>query len=128
VTLSWPDDAGEHRDAAGLSRAAIEMLAIICLSSTCHPRGRIEEIRGVIYFQGDAGRAAGNRLDPPARAAAKTPGRPLTPSEPRRAFFFCRSSVWKQLGDLPGLEELKGDGPSGFARLPSGFSVPHAFR
>ena len=51
-----------------LSRAAIETLAIIAYHQPV-TRAEIEEIRGVTDLEGLGRRAAGDRMDPPARAA-----------------------------------------------------------
>ena len=63
--LSWLMTR-ESTETRRLSRAAIEMLAIIAYHQPV-TRAEIEEIRGVDHLQGDARRAAGNRLDPAAR-------------------------------------------------------------
>ena len=55
-----------------LSRAAVETLAIVAYHQPV-TRAEIEEIRGVVSGGGHARRAAENRLDPPARAAARRP-------------------------------------------------------
>jgi segregation and condensation protein B len=54
------------------------------------------------------------------RGRRKTPGRPLTFGTTE--VFLSQFSL-EALGDLPGLEELKGTGLLD-SRLPSGFSVP----
>src|SRR5665213_3072480 len=54
------------------------------------------------------------------RGRRKTPGRPLTFGTTET--FLSQFSL-EALGDLPGLEELKGTGLLD-SRLPSGFSVP----
>jgi segregation and condensation protein B len=54
------------------------------------------------------------------RGRRKTPGRPLTFGTTEA--FLSQFSL-EALGDLPGLEELKGTGLLD-SRLPSGFSVP----
>ena len=51
-----------------LSRAAIETLAIIAYHQPV-TRAEIEDIRGVTHLEGLGRRAAGDRLDPPARPA-----------------------------------------------------------
>ena len=54
------------------------------------------------------------------RGRRKTPGRPLTFGTTED---FLSQFTLEQLGDLPGLEELKGTGLLD-SRLPTGFSVP----
>jgi segregation and condensation protein B len=90
----------ESTETRRLSRAAIEMLAIIAYHQPVS-RAEIEEIRGVVTSKG-------------------TPGRPLTFGTTEA--FLSQFSL-EALGDLPGLEELKGTGLLD-SRLPSGFSVP----
>src|SRR4029079_4410077 len=101
-----------------LSRAAIEVLAIIAYHQPV-TRAEIEEIRGVVTSKGT--------LDVlletgwiHARGRRKTPGRPLTFGTTEA---FLSQFTLEQLGDLPGLDELKGTGLLD-SRLPTGVSVP----
>jgi segregation and condensation protein B len=101
-----------------LSRAAIETLAIVAYHQPV-TRAEIEEIRGVTISKGtlDALIEMGwVRL----RGRRKVPGRPVTYGTTEQ---FLMHFGLDQVGDLPGLEELKG---AGFLddRLPAGFSVP----
>ncbi|BAS00790.1 segregation and condensation protein B [Blastochloris viridis] len=101
-----------------LSRAALETLAIIAYHQPV-TRAEIEEIRGVSTNKGtldvllETGWA---RL----RGRRRSPGRPVTygTTEAFLVHFGLES-----IGDLPGLEELKG---AGFLdnRLPATFAVP----
>ena len=69
--------------------------------------------------QGHARRAAGNRLDPPAR-----PPQGAGPAgHLRHHRGFLAHFGLEAIGDLPGLDELKGAGLLD-GRLPAGFSVP----
>jgi segregation and condensation protein B len=101
-----------------LSRAAIEMLAIIAYHQPV-TRAEIEEIRGVITSKGTLDVLLETGWIRP-RGRRKTPGRPLTFGTTEA--FLSQFSL-EALGDLPGLEELKGTGLLD-SRLPSGFSVP----
>ena len=102
-----------------LSRAAIETLAIIAYHQPV-TRAEIEDIRGVMVSKGtiDALMEVGwVRI----RGRRRTPGRPVTygTTEPFLAHFGLEN-----VGDLPGMEELKA---AGFldAVPPSSFSVPN---
>src|SRR3984893_6683772 len=82
-------------------------------------RAPIEKTRGVITSKGPLD----VRLEPGwirPRGRRKTPGRPLTFGTTEA--FLSQFSL-EALGDLPGLEELKGTGLLD-SRLPGGFSVP----
>ena len=83
-------------------------------------RAEVEEIRGVVMSKGTLRRADGDRLDQAAR-----PPQGAGPADHLRhhARNSCRISAWRQLGDLPGLDELKGSGLLD-GRLPPGFAVP----
>jgi segregation and condensation protein B len=101
-----------------LSRAAIETLAIIAYHQPV-TRAEIEDIRGVMVSKGtvDALMEVGwVRI----RGRRRTPGRPVTygTTEAFLVHFGLES-----IGDLPGMDELKG---AGFldAAPPSGFAVP----
>src|SRR5882762_4359030 len=101
-----------------LSRAAIETLAIIAYHQPV-TRTEIEDIRGVTTSKGSVDVLLQTGWIRP-RGRRKSPGRPLTygTSEAFLSHFGLDA-----LGDLPGLEELKGAGLLD-GRLPPGFSVP----
>src|ERR1019366_9286354 len=108
----------ESTETRRLSRAAIEMLAIIAYHQPV-TRAEIEEIRGVITSKGTLDVLLETGWIRP-RGRRKTPGRPLTFGTTEA--FLSQFSL-EALGDLPGLEELKGTGLLD-SRLPSGFGVP----
>jgi segregation and condensation protein B len=101
-----------------LSRAAIETLAIIAYHQPV-TRAEIEELRGVSTSKGSVDVLLETGWIRP-RGRRKSPGRPLTygTSETFLSHFGLDA-----VGDLPGLEELKGAGMLD-GRLPPGFSVP----
>ena len=101
-----------------LSRAANETLAIIAYHQPV-TRAEIEDIRGVTVSKGTVDVLMETGWVRP-RGRRKSPGRPLTygTSETFLSHFGLDA-----LGDLPGLEELKGAGLLD-GRLPPGFSVP----
>ena len=101
-----------------LSRAAIETLAIIAYHQPV-TRAEIEDIRGVTTSKGSVDVLLETGWIRP-RGRRKSPGRPLTygTSEAFLSHFGLDA-----VGDLPGLEELKGSGLLD-GRLPPGFSVP----
>jgi segregation and condensation protein B len=101
-----------------LSRAAIETLAIIAYHQPV-TRAEIEDIRGVSTSKGSVDVLLQTGWIRP-RGRRKSPGRPLTygTSEAFLSHFGLDA-----LGDLPGLEELRGAGLLD-GRLPPGFSVP----
>src|SRR6516164_3228008 len=101
-----------------LSRAAIETLAIIAYHQPV-TRAEIEEIRGVTTSKGSVAVLLETGWIRP-RGRRKSPGRPVTygTSEAFLSHFGLDA-----VGDLPGLEELKGSGLLD-GRLPPGFSVP----
>ncbi len=101
-----------------LSRAAIEVLAIIAYHQPV-TRAEIEEIRGVVTSKGTLDVLLETGWIRP-RGRRKTPGRPLTFGTTEA--FLSQFSL-EALGDLPGLEELKGAGLLD-TRLPGGFNVP----
>jgi segregation and condensation protein B len=101
-----------------LSRAAIETLAIIAYHQPV-TRAEIEEIRGVVTSKGTLDVLLETGWIRP-RGRRKTPGRPLTFGTTES--FLSQFSL-EALGDLPGLEELKGTGLLD-TRLPTGFTVP----
>ena len=101
-----------------LSRAAIETLAIVAYHQPV-TRAEVEEIRGVTTSKGTLDvllETGWIKL----RGRRKAPGRPVTygTSEAFLSHFGLDA-----VGDLPGLEELKGSGLLD-RRLPPGFSVP----
>jgi segregation and condensation protein B len=101
-----------------LSRAAVETLAIIAYHQPV-TRAEIEEIRGVTTSKGSVDVLLETGWIRP-RGRRKSPGRPVTygTSEAFLSHFGLDA-----VGDLPGLEELKGSGLLD-GRLPPGFSVP----
>jgi segregation and condensation protein B len=101
-----------------LSRAAIETLAIVAYHQPV-TRAEIEDIRGVSASKGTLDvllETGWVRL----RGRRKSPGRPVTfgTSEAFLSHFGLEA-----LGDLPGLEELKGAGLLE-GGLPPGFNIP----
>ncbi|MDB5548460.1 MAG: condensin subunit ScpB [Tardiphaga sp.] len=108
----------ESTETRRLSRAAIEMLAIIAYHQPV-TRAEIEDIRGVVTSKGTLDVLLVTGWIKP-RGRRKTPGRPLTFGTTEA--FLSQFSL-EALGDLPGLEELKGSGLLD-SRLPGGFSVP----
>jgi segregation and condensation protein B len=115
--LSWllsRDDKEQKK----LSRAAIETLAIIAYHQPV-TRADIEEIRGVAVSKGalDVLMETGwIRM----RGRRKAPGRPITYGT--TTDFLIHFGL-EAIGDLPGLDELKGAGLFE-GRLPPGFGVP----
>ena len=108
----------ESTETRRLSRAAIEVLAIIAYHQPV-TRAEIEEIRGVVTSKGTLDVLLETGWIRP-RGRRKTPGRPLTFGTTEA--FLSQFSL-EALGDLPGLEELKGTGMLD-TRLPTGFTVP----
>jgi segregation and condensation protein B len=101
-----------------LSRAAIETLAIVAYHQPV-TRAEVEEIRGV--------QAAAGTLDVllktgwiRPRGRRKAPGRPITYGTTET---FLSHFGLEEVGDLPGLDELKGAGLLE-GSLPAGFAVP----
>jgi segregation and condensation protein B len=101
-----------------LSRAAIETLAIIAYHQPV-TRAEIEEIRGVTTSKGSVDVLLETGWIRP-RGWRKAPGRPVTYGT--TAEFLSHFGL-DAVGDLPGLEELKGSGMLD-GRLPPEFSVP----
>jgi segregation and condensation protein B len=101
-----------------LSKAAMETLAIIAYHQPV-TRAEIEEIRGVAISKGtldmllEIGWAK-------MRGRRKTPGRPVTYGTTEA---FLSHFGLNEVGDLPGLQELKGAGLLD-ANLPPGFDMP----
>ncbi len=108
----------ETTETRRLSRAAIEMLAIIAYHQPV-TRAEIEQIRGVMTSKGTLDVLLETGWVRP-RGRRKTPGRPLTFGTTEA--FLSQFSL-EGLGDLPGLDELKGTGLLD-SRLPTGFNVP----
>src|SRR6201998_714443 len=115
--LSWLMTR-ESTETRRRSRAAIEMLGVIA-SHQPVTRAEIEEIRGVVTSKGTLDVLLETGWIRP-RGRRKTPGRPLTFGATES--FLSQFSL-EALGDLPGLEELKGTGMLD-TRLPTGFTVP----
>jgi segregation and condensation protein B len=115
--LSWllSKESTERRK---LSRAAIETLAIIAYHQPV-TRTEIEELRGVSTSAGSVDVLLETGWIRP-RGRRKSPGRPVTYGT--TADFLSHFGL-DAVGDLPGLEELKGSGMFD-GRLPAGFSVP----
>ena len=117
------DDLGWLLSASGrelrkLSRAAMETLAIIAYHQPA-TRAEIEDIRGVAVAKGTLDvllETGWIRL----RGRRRAPGRPITYGTTER---FLLHFGLEQIGDLPGLEELRGAGLFD-GRLPPSFSVP----
>jgi segregation and condensation protein B len=101
-----------------LSRAAIETLAIIAYHQPV-TRTEIEEIRGVSTSKGSLDVLLQTSWIRP-RGRRKAPGRPVTYGTTEA---FLSHFGLDGVGDLPGLDELKGSGLLD-GRLPPGFSVP----
>jgi segregation and condensation protein B len=101
-----------------LSKAAMETLSIIAYHQPI-TRAEIEEIRGVAISKGtldillDIGWVK-------MRGRRKTPGRPVTYGTTEA---FLSHFGLNEIGDLPGLQELKGAGLLE-ANLPPGFDIP----
>ena len=115
--LSWLMTR-ESTETRRLSRAAIETLAIIAYHQPV-TRAEIEDVRGVITSKGTLDVLLETGWIKP-RGRRKTPGRPLTFGTTEA--FLSQFSL-EALGDLPGLDELKGTGLLD-PRLPSSFSIP----
>jgi len=110
--------AREQVEEKKLSRAALETLAIIAYHQPA-TRAEIEEIRGVAISKGTLDTLLETgwiRL----RGRRKAPGRPITYGT---TDSFLMHFGLEQIGDLPGLDELKGAGLFD-GRLPKGFGVP----
>jgi len=115
--LSWLLSK-ESTETRKLSRAAIETLAIIAYHQTV-TRGEIEDLRGVSTSKCSVDVLLETGWIKP-RGRRKAPGRPLTYGTTET---FLSHFGLDAVGDLPGLDELKGLGLLD-GRLPSGFSVP----
>ncbi len=101
-----------------LSRAAMETLAIIAYHQPV-TRAEIEEIRGVQTSPGTLDMLLKTGWIRP-RGRRKAPGRPITYGTTEA---FLSNFGLEEVGDLPGLEELKGSGLIE-GSLPTGFAVP----
>ena len=106
------------REQRKLSRAAMETLAIIAYHQPT-TRAEIEDIRGVAISKGTLDvllETGWVRL----RGRRRAPGRPITYGTTEG---FLLHFGLEAIGDLPGLDELRGAGLFD-GRLPSGFAVP----
>ena len=101
-----------------LSRAAIETLAIVAYHQPV-TRAEIEEIRGVATAAGTLDVLLKTGWIRP-RGRRKAPGRPITYGTTET---FLSHFGLEEVGDLPGLDELKGAGLLE-GNLPPGFAVP----
>jgi segregation and condensation protein B len=108
----------ESTETRKLSRAAIEMLAIIAYHQPV-TRAEIEDIRGISAAKGTIDVLLETGWIRP-RGRRKAPGRPLTYGTTEQ---FLSHFGLEALSDLPGLDELKGSGLLD-GRLPAGFAVP----
>jgi segregation and condensation protein B len=127
VGASWAfrtaDDLGWLLSASGrevrkLSRAAMETLAIIAYHQPA-TRAEVEEIRGVAVAKGTLDvllETGWVRL----RGRRRSPGRPITYGTTEQ---FLLHFGLEAIGDLPGLDELRGAGLFDEG-LPPGFAVP----
>lgn len=117
------DDLGfllqrEAVEAKKLSRAALEMLAVIAYHQPV-TRSEIEEIRGVATSKGTLDvllETGWVRM----RGRRRTPGRPVTYGT---TDGFLDHFGLEEVRDLPGLDELKGAGLLQ-SQLPPGFRIP----
>lgn len=117
------DDLGyllrrEKLEERKLSKAALETLAIIAYHQPV-TRAEIEDIRGVAISKGTLDmllEIGWVRM----RGRRKTPGRPVTYGTTEA---FLSHFGLNEVGDLPGLQELKGAGLLD-ANLPPGFDIP----
>jgi segregation and condensation protein B len=101
-----------------LSRAAIETLAIVAYHQPV-TRAEIEEIRGVVTAAGTLDVLLKTGWIRP-RGRRKAPGRPITYGTTE---VFLSHFGLEEVGDLPGLDELKGAGLLE-GNMPAGFGVP----
>jgi segregation and condensation protein B len=111
----------EEQETRPLSRAALETLAIIAYHQPA-TRAEIEEVRGVATGKGTIDlllEAGWIRM----RGRRRTPGRPVTYGTTEA---FLDHFGLEALGDLPGLDELKGSGLLS-NRLPPSLQIPLPF-
>ena len=101
-----------------LSRAAVETLAIVAYHQPV-TRAEVEEIRGVATATGTLDVLLKTGWIRP-RGRRKAPGRPITYGTTEA---FLSHFGLEEVGDLPGLDELKGAGLIE-GNLPPGFAVP----
>jgi segregation and condensation protein B len=117
VDLAWMLTR-DDREPRKMSRAAIETLAIVAYHQPV-TRADIEEIRGVAVSKGALDvlmEANWVRM----RGRRRAPGRPITYGTTQD--FLVHFGL-DAVGDLPGLDELKGAGLFE-GKLPQGFEVP----
>ncbi|WP_332685939.1 SMC-Scp complex subunit ScpB [Devosia sp.] len=111
----------EEQETRPLSRAALETLSIIAYHQPS-TRAEIEEVRGVATGKGTIDllmEAGWIRM----RGRRRTPGRPVTYGTTEA---FLDHFGLESLGDLPGLDELKGSGLLS-GRLPPNMQIPLPF-
>lgn len=111
----------EEQETRPLSRAALETLSIIAYHQPS-TRAEIEEVRGVATGKGTIDllmEAGWIRM----RGRRRTPGRPVTYGTTEA---FLDHFGLESLGDLPGLDELKGSGLLS-GRLPPDMQIPLPF-
>lgn len=111
----------EEHETRPLSRAALETLSIIAYHQPA-TRAEIEEVRGVATGKGTLDllmEAGWVRM----RGRRRTPGRPVTYGTTEA---FLDHFGLETLGDLPGLEDLKGAGLLS-GRLPADLQIPLPF-
>ena len=111
----------EESETRPLSRAALETLSIIAYHQPA-TRAEIEEVRGVATGKGTLDllmEAGWIRM----RGRRRTPGRPVTYGT---TDAFLDHFGLESLGDLPGMDELKGSGLLS-GRLPAALQIPLPF-
>lgn len=111
----------DEQESRPLSRAALETLSIIAYHQPA-TRAEIEEVRGVATGKGTLDllmEAGWIRM----RGRRRTPGRPVTYGT---TDAFLDHFGLESLGDLPGLDELKGSGLLS-GRLPPNLQIPLPF-
>jgi segregation and condensation protein B len=111
----------DEQESRPLSRAALETLSIIAYHQPA-TRAEIEEVRGVATGKGTLDllmEAGWIRM----RGRRRTPGRPVTYGT---TDAFLDHFGLEGLGDLPGLDELKGSGLLS-GRLPPNLQIPLPF-
>lgn len=111
----------DEQETRPLSRAALETLSIIAYHQPA-TRAEIEEVRGVATGKGTLDllmEAGWIRM----RGRRRTPGRPVTYGT---TDGFLDHFGLESLGDLPGLDELKGSGLLS-GRLPPSLQIPLPF-